>query len=242
LTQKSAKPKGTNFNDLKPRIKTLKALSWSMPIVLVAMVALSPLSYQLVNAQNTSTGGGSSGDNSGKTTITTQGNQTVITTPGAVQGGNNNSSPSTSSSSSGTQQQQQTATTSQSSSGAVAKSNFNRTGFTGVTNLIINGKSFPVKYNVTNGKVLGLVADNDKATIVAVLGSQADNGKLIIELPRNVIDAKGQGNNDAKFVIHIDDKGIDYKEIANSLKARILQINFGKDDRIIEFTGTQTAS
>lgn len=241
MTQKSAKTKRTNFNDLKPRIKTLKALSWSMPIVLVAMVALSPLSSQLVNAQNTSTGGGSSGDNSGKTTITTQGNQTVITTPGAVQGGNNNSSPSTSSSSSGTQQQQ-TATTSQASSGAVVKSNFNRTGFTGVTNLIINGKSFPVKYNITNGKILGLVADNDKATVVGVLGSQADNGKLIIELPRNVIDAKGQGNNDAKFIIKIDKKGVDYKEIANSLKARILQINFGKDDRIIEFTGTQSAS
>lgn len=122
------------------------------------------------------------------------------------------------------------------------KSNFNRTGFTGVSNLIINGKSFPVKYNITNGKVLGLVADNDKATIVAVLGSQGDKGKLTIELPRNVIDAKGQGNKDAKFVVRIDDKGIDYKETANNLKARVLQIDFGKDDRVVEFTGTQTAS
>ena len=139
-------------------------------------------------------------------------------------------------------QPQQTASTPSQSSGGVVKSNFNRTGFTGVSNLIINGKSFPVKYNITNGKVLGLVADNDKATIITVLGSQGDNGKLTIELPRNVIDAKGQGNKDAKFVVRIDDKGIDYKEIANSLKARILQIDFGKDDRVVEFTGTQTAS
>ena len=217
-----------------------------MPIALAAMVALSPLYSQLANSQNDSTSSGTSANNSGKTIITTEGNKTVITTPGG-QGATNNSSAS--SSSSGTQQpqqpqqpQQQTPSTSSQSSGGVVKSNFNRTGFTGVSNLIINGKSFPVKYNITNGKVLGLVADNDKATIVTVLGSQGDNGKLTIELPRNVIDAKGQGNKDAKFVVRIDDKGIDYKEIANSLKARILQIDFGKDDRVVEFTGTQTAS
>jgi hypothetical protein len=223
----------------------LKALAWAMPIALAAMVALSPLYSQLANAQNDSTSSGTSANNSGKTIITTEGNKTVITTPGG-QGATNNSTAS--SSSSGTQQpqqpqqQQQTPSTSSQSSGGVVKSNFNRTGFTGVSNLIINGKSFPVKYNITNGKVLGLVADNDKATIVTVLGSQGDNGKLTIELPRNVIDAKGQGNKDAKFVVRIDDKGIDYKEIANSLKARILQIDFGKDDRVVEFTGTQTAS
>ena len=217
-----------------------------MPIALAAMVALSPLYSQLANAQNDSTNSGTSTNNSGKTIITTEGNKTVITTPGG-QGATNNSSAS--SSSSGTQpqqqqpqQQQQTTSSSSQSSGGVVKSNFNRTGFTGVSNLIINGKSFPVKYNITNGKVLGLVADNDKATIITVLGSQGDNGKLTIELPRNVIDAKGQGNKDAKFVVRIDNKGIDYKEIASSLKARILQIDFGKDDRLVEFTGTQTAS
>ena len=218
-----------------------------MPIALAAMVAFSPLCSQLANAQNdNASSGGASANNSGKTIITTEGNKTVITTPGG-QGATNNSSASSSSSSSGTQQQQQqqpqqTPSTSSPSSGGVVKSNFNRTGFTGVSNLIINGKSFPVKYNITNGKVLGLVADNDKATIVAVLGSQGDKGKLTIELPRNVIDAKGQGNTDAKFVVRIDDKGIDYKEIANNLKARILQIDFGKNDRVVEFTGTQTAS
>ena len=244
MTKRSATPKTIKFNDSKSRLRTLKALCWCMPIVLATIVALSPLCSQLVNAQNDGTSGGASANNSGKTTITTEGNKTVITTPGAVQGGNNNSSASTSSSSPGTQQQQQhqKASTPQSSAGGVVKSNFNRTGFTGVSNLIINGKSFPVKYNITNGKVLGLVADNDKATIVAVLGSQADNGRLKIELPRNVIDAKGQGNKDEKFVVRIDDKGIDYKEIASSLKARILQIDFGKDDRVVEFTGTQTAS
>ena len=215
-----------------------------MPIVLAAMVAFSPLYSQLANAQNEGTSSGASANNSGKTIITTEGNKTVITTPGG-QGATSNSS--TSSSSSGTQQQpqqqqQQTPSTLSPSSGNVVKSNFNRTGFTGVSNLIINGKSFPVKYNITNGKVLGLVADNDKATIVAVLGSQGDKGKLTIELPRNVIDAKGQGNTDAKFVVRIDDKGIDYKETANNLKARVLQIDFGKDDRVVEFTGTQTAS
>jgi hypothetical protein len=35
---------------------------------------------------------------------------------------------------------------------------------------------------------------------------------------------------------------VDYKEIGNTDKARILEINFSKDNRIIEITGTKLAS
>ena len=66
--------------------------------------------------------------------------------------------------------------------------------FTNAPNLVINGKTFPIKYNITGGKLLGLVADNDKTTVVAVI-SPGGSGKMVltIELPRNVIDSKGQG-------------------------------------------------
>lgn len=60
-----------------------------------------------------------------------------------------------------------------------------------------------------------------------------------IELPRNVIDSKGQGNTDTKFVVKIDNKGVEYKDLANNLNARILGIDFSKGDRVIEITGTQ---
>jgi hypothetical protein len=78
--------------------------------------------------------------------------------------------------------------------------------------------------------------------LVFILGSTADNGKLTVELPRNVLDAKSQGNTDTKYNVRIDNKGVDYKEIGTSLNARVLQISFSKDDRMMEISGTQMTS
>jgi hypothetical protein len=71
--------------------------------------------------------------------------------------------------------------------------------------------------------------------------SPGGSGKMVltIELPRNVIDSKGQGNTDTKFLVKIDNKGVEYKDLANNLNARILGIDFSKGDRVIEITGTQ---
>jgi hypothetical protein len=118
----------------------------------------------------------------------------------------------------------------------------NRTGFANISNLMIKDKTFPIKYNITNGKLLGIIGDKDKTTLVLLLGSSADNGKLTVELPRNVIDSKGQGNTDTKFNIKIDNKDVDYKEVGTNLNARILQIDFAKNDRMMEITGTEMTS
>lgn len=128
--------------------------------------------------------------------------------------------------------------TSSPTSGTAASGNMS--GFTKASNLMINGKTFPIKYNITSGKLLAVVPDNDKATLVAVM-SPGETGKMVftIELPRNVIDSKGQGNTDTKFVVKIDHKDVDYKQVANNINARILGIDFSKGDRIIEITGTQ---
>ena len=128
--------------------------------------------------------------------------------------------------------------TSSPTSGTAASGNMS--GFTKASNLMINGKTFPIKYNITSGKLLAVVPDNDKATLVAVM-SPGETGKMVftIELPRNVIDSKGQGNTDTKFVVKIDHKDVDYKQVANNINARILGIDFSKGDRIIEITGSQ---
>jgi hypothetical protein len=118
----------------------------------------------------------------------------------------------------------------------------NMTGFTNAANLTLKDKIFPIKYNITGGKLVGLLPDKDKTTLVAVLspgGSGEKNMIFTIELPRNVIDSKGQGNTDTKFVVKIDNKGVEYKDLANNLNARILGIDFSKGDRVVEITGTQ---
>lgn len=64
-------------------------------------------------------------------------------------------------------------------------------------------------------------------------------------LKATFVDAKGQDKGqqagDAKFEVHIDKKPVEYKEIANSKDARILQIDVSKNDRTIEIIWTRMA-
>jgi hypothetical protein len=152
------------------------------------------------------------GGTSGKTTITTTGNKTAITTSPAVP------APATS------------------------PANYNRTGFTNLYVLTINGKNFPIKYSITAGKLVGILADKDRTTLALVLNPSGNGGNFTTESPRNVIDSKGASNADTKFLIKIDGKGVDYKEVANNVNARILTIDFSKDNRFIEIIGTQMTS
>jgi cytoskeletal protein RodZ len=118
----------------------------------------------------------------------------------------------------------------------------NKTGFTNTYILTINGKIFPIKYDINGGKLVGMLADKDRSTLVLVLNPSAKGGNMTIELPRNMIDSKGASNVDTKYQVKIDGKGVDYKEVANNLNARIVSINFSKDNRFMEIIGTTIAS
>jgi hypothetical protein len=134
--------------------------------------------------------------------------------------------------------------TSAKSSTAKASSapSYNKTGFTNLNVLTINGKNFPIKYSIKGGKLVGMLADKDRASLVLVLDPGKNGGNMTIELPRNVIDSKGTSNADTKYQVKMDGKEVDYKEVANNAYARILSINFSKDNRFIEIIGTKTVS
>jgi len=204
-----------------PKASTIvfRKLIVAIPIVLLLLVSIVQ-SVQLVNAQNSTMSGGTSGN----TTITTTGNKTVITTSPATNMTTGAASASTSSPS------------------ASGLPNYNRTGFTNLYVLTINGKNFPIQYSITGGKLVGILADKDRASSVLVLNPSGNGGRFTIELPRNAIDSKGASNADTKYLIKIDGKGVDYKEVANNVNARILSIDFSKDNRFIEIIGTQMTS
>lgn len=201
-----------------------KSIQLMMLAFAVTAMLLCATSFQGVSAQNQSSTNSSNSNNSsnssnsanlsasGKTVVIPQGNKATITTGPTAASQTNNSQGN------------------------------NRTGFTSVSNLVVKDKTFPIKYNMTKGKLLGIVGDKDKTTLVFILGGTSDNGKLTLEIPRNVLDAKSQGNTDTKYNVRIDNKGVDYKELATNLNARILQIGFNKDDRVLEIAGTQMAS
>src|ERR671930_2713744 len=105
------------------------------------------------------------------------------------------------------------------------------TGFGETTNLALpNGKSIPIKYVISTGKLLGVVLDKSRATLIAIISSpSADNGNLTIQIPRDVLDDKKEGNADEKFTVHVDGKDATFKETANTKTTRTLSIHFGKD-------------
>lgn len=192
------------------------------------LILLVTLTHQTANAQNSSSN--SSNIGTAKAPVANGTNKTVvIAAPGAaatvVTTGNKtiiSTAPTPSSNN--------------------ASTNFNRTGF---TNLYLlkspTGKPFPIKYTIKGGKIVGMLADKDRTTMILVINPSANGGNFTIELPRNVIDSKGASNADTKYQIKIDGKGVDYKEVANNVYGRILAIDFSKDNRIIEIIGTQMA-
>jgi hypothetical protein len=207
------------FSKLRVRSKSKsRSMQIMMLPLLVTAMLLCATCFQGVSAQNQSSTNNSNNGNktnlntSGKTLVIPQGSKATITTNPTATGLTNNSQVK------------------------------NRTGFTSVSNLVVKDKTFPIKYNITMGKLLGIVGDKDKSTLILLLGGTLDNGKLTVEIPRNVMDAKSQGNTDTKFNVRIDNKGVDYKEIGTNLNARVLQIDLIKDDRMMEIAGTQMIS
>ena len=63
---------------------------------------------------------------------------------------------------------------------------------------------------------------------------------MTIEIPRNIIDDKGQSNADEKYTVHVDDKDATFRETSNNPTARTLAIDL-KDARMIEIIGTQAS-
>src|SRR5918996_4155975 len=105
----------------------------------------------------------------------------------------------------------------------------------------LDGANYPVKYNITDdaAEVLSMVADKESFKLIITIAPTND-GKLTVMIPRNLTDYKVAGGKDGKFVVNINAKEItDFQETSNNQTTRRLEINFGKDDRVIEVTGTQ---
>ena len=114
------------------------------------------------------------------------------------------------------------------------------TGFGETTYLALpNGKSIPIKYLINTGKLLGVALDKSRATLDVLLSStSADNGNLTLQIPRDVVDNKKEGNADAPFRVHVDGKDATFRETDNSKTARTLSIQFGKDAKVIDIIGS----
>jgi hypothetical protein len=117
-------------------------------------------------------------------------------------------------------------------------------------NVNVEGNNYPMKYNITNNARVSSIVPQKEAAKLIVTIEPTKEGKLTINLPRELIDYKIAGNKDGNFIVQVNAKQVsNFKEIIpsttgasnNSRTSRTLEINFGPGDRTIEIIGTQMA-
>ena len=119
--------------------------------------------------------------------------------------------------------------------------NSNSSGFGNKTSLVLpNGKTIPINYLMTTGKLLDLTLNKSRATLVVTITAPSDKGNLTIQIPRYVVDDKKEGNADQKFTVHVDGKDGTFKETDNTKTTRTLSIQFGKDAKVIDIIGSKS--
>ena len=98
---------------------------------------------------------------------------------------------------------------------------------------------FDVITSLTSGSVLGIEVDQDfTSLIVAVETSGTEDGELMITLPKALVDARTNGNDD-EFIILVDGDEVEYEEDRTTETERTLTIPVFAASEEVEIIGTQ---
>ena len=103
------------------------------------------------------------------------------------------------------------------------------------TTVSVVGSSDLIGYTITGGKLLGIVTDFDANSLIISIDA-TDDGSLTLTIPRSVLDATINGEDDDFFVL-IDGEEVDFDETTTSTD-RILTIAFPAGAEEIEIIGT----
>jgi hypothetical protein len=127
-------------------------------------------------------------------------------------------------------------------------------GYANKYDLMVDGKSVPINYNIIGGQLVGMLSNPDRHALYLALNPQKDGGAMEVQVPRNFIDAKTAENKDKDFVVLMDGDRIggeqggicvgDCPNIFNSFKQtegnsqdRVLTLVFGPESRFVEILG-----
>jgi len=103
------------------------------------------------------------------------------------------------------------------------------------TTVSVSGSSDLIGYVITGGKLLGIVTDFDANSLIVSIDA-TDDGSLTLTIPRSVLDAIINGEDDDFFVL-IDGEEVDFDETTTSTD-RTLTIAFPAGAEEIEIIGT----
>ena len=101
--------------------------------------------------------------------------------------------------------------------------------------IAVPGTDFVLSYTITGGSVSSVTPDVNANSLIIVIQTTSD-GQLTIALPRDLIDAKLNGEDDDFFVL-VDGEEVDFDETATSTE-RTLVISFTNGSEEIEIIGT----
>ena len=103
------------------------------------------------------------------------------------------------------------------------------------TTVSVSGSTDLIGYTITGGKLLGIVADFDANSLIISIEA-TDDGTLTLTIPRSVLDATINGEDDDFFVL-VDGEEVDFDETTTSTD-RTLTIEFPAGAEEIEIIGT----
>ncbi len=103
------------------------------------------------------------------------------------------------------------------------------------TTVSVQGSSDLIGYEITGGKLLGITPDVDANSLIIRIEA-TDDGSLTLVIPRSVLDATINGEDDDFFVL-IDGEEVDFDETTSSTD-RTLTIEFPAGAEEIEIIGT----
>jgi predicted secreted protein with PEFG-CTERM motif len=90
-------------------------------------------------------------------------------------------------------------------------------------------------YEIINGKIINIIPDMDAKSLLIYIEAW-DNGSITLTIPRSVLDATINGEDDEFFVL-VDGEEVDFEEITTSTD-RTLTIEFLAGSEQIEIIGT----
>jgi len=103
------------------------------------------------------------------------------------------------------------------------------------TTVSVSGSTDLIGYTITGGKLLGIIPDFDANSLIISIEA-TDDGTLTLTIPRSVLDATINGEDDDFFVL-VDGEEVDFDETTTSID-RTLTIEFPAGAEEIEIIGT----
>jgi predicted secreted protein with PEFG-CTERM motif len=100
-----------------------------------------------------------------------------------------------------------------------------------------DGGTFDIGYAIRGGTIENMSVEHENFGLLVKINS-SDDGKIILELPRKIIDAEKQNGDNIEFIILIDNIQTTYVESTVNSEVREVIINFEEGDSEIQIIGT----